>query len=313
MRSAFLFMWLAGICLFSTAGAQSRLVIREDATLSDSLRAIVVRMGLDREFDVGEDGIERISLAVIDLYDGADPRLAGVEMGNFIYPASVYKMYVAAAVLARIDSGWVRRDSIVVVKEHNAVDRRSEIPDDPRPLLQADDRVPLHYLLDLMISRSDNSAANCLIDLAGRPFINDLMHAYGWHGSEVTRKFLSRRLEDPGYGDVPGTETCARHAAEFLYRMEKGELVSHQASLQLKNLLGRQLDRNKFAAGLPADAFFYHKTGWWSFWTHDVGLVDAPEARYIVACFLPLPENQALQVYPELARQIHALLQRPAR
>ncbi|HNR67562.1 MAG TPA: class A beta-lactamase-related serine hydrolase [bacterium] len=284
--------------------------LSEEPALSDSLRSIVAQLGLDREFGVGEDGKEKISLAVIDLTAADTPCLGGVEMDNFIYPASVYKMYVAAAVLALIDSGCVRWDSTWIVAAHNAVDRQKEIFFDPRPLLQAEDRVPVYYLLDLMISRSDNSAANCLIDLATRPFIDRLLHRYGWQGSEVTRKFLSRRVEDPGYSEVRGTETCARHAAEFLYRMESGTLVSKRVSLELKSLLSRQLDRTKLAGGLPRQAVFYHKTGWWSYWTHDVGLVDSDKVRYIIACFLPLPEEKALSVYPELSKRIFDLLER---
>ena len=57
-----------------------------------------------------------------------------------------------------------------------------------------------------MITRSDNTAANCLIDFAQRPKINELLHSYGWQGSEVTRKFLKRPVEDEAYRKV------ARHA-----------------------------------------------------------------------------------------------------
>jgi len=60
-----------------------------DAELSNPLHKIVSDLGLDRDFDVGEDRIERISLAVIDLTkDGT--HLGGVNFANFIYPASGY-------------------------------------------------------------------------------------------------------------------------------------------------------------------------------------------------------------------------------
>lgn len=75
-----------------------------DSELSDSLHSIVKSLELDKDFDVGEDGIEQISLAVIDL-NSKEPKLAGVNYDNFIYPASVYKMYVAAEVLNQISQG----------------------------------------------------------------------------------------------------------------------------------------------------------------------------------------------------------------
>ena len=96
-----------------------------------------------------------------------------------------------------------------MVKSPNDVDKSEEISYDPRPLLKDGDTVTVNYLLDLMITRSDNSAANCLIDIATRDSINKTMHENGWHGSEVTRKFLSRKYEDRGYDTIKGTETCA--------------------------------------------------------------------------------------------------------
>ena len=55
-----------------------------------------------------------------------------------------------------------------VVKSPNDVDKSRELIYDPRPLLKNGDTVTINYLLDLMITRSDNTAANCLIDIAKR-------------------------------------------------------------------------------------------------------------------------------------------------
>ncbi|HPR87358.1 MAG TPA: class A beta-lactamase-related serine hydrolase [bacterium] len=301
---------LAGLLLAAAAGAQSPQIpayARRDDALSAHLAAIVRALDLDRAFDTGEDGLEQISLAVIDL-SGKQPRLGGVHMDNFIYPASVYKMYVAAAILDQISQGRLGLTTPHIVRPANAVDRSKEWTSDPRPLLQAGDTVTVNYLLDLMITRSDNSAANCLIDIARRPSIDSLMHRYGWFGSEVTRKFLKRTFEDSGYATVRGTETCALHAADFLGRIATRQLVSPWVSMQMLCLLGRQLDNSKLAAGLPPGAMFYHKTGWYASWTHDAGLVDDGRVRYVIACFLPLPEELARAKHRQLAEQIHALM-----
>jgi beta-lactamase class A len=277
-----------------------------DSLLSSRLTDIVHSLGLDSTFDVGEDGMEQISLAVVDL-NTRPARLGSVHADNFIYPASVYKMYVAAAVLKQISSGQYSLWDPFVVKTPNDVDRSRELTNDPRPLLHDGDTVTVNYLLDLMITRSDNSAANCLIDLARREKINDMIRDFGWNGSEVTRKFLKRKFEDPGYDTVRGTETCALHAAEFMYRVYTNKLVNPWVSQQMKSFLGRQMDTSKLAAGLPRDAMFYHKTGWFSYWTNDVGIVDGA-TRYIVACFVPLTEEIALPKMKELSRRIHEMM-----
>ena len=273
-----------------------------DSNLTQELQNIVNTLELDKDFNVGEDGIEQISLAVIDLNEEV-PSIGGVNIDNFIYPASVYKMYVAAEILNQISQGKYSLNQIHVVKSPNDVDKSKEISTDPRPLLQNGDSVSVNYLLDLMITRSDNSAANCLIDIAKRENINNLIHSYNWDGSEVTRKFLSRKYEDSGYEKIRGTETCA-----FMYLIQSNRLVNPWVSMQMKALLGRQLDNTKLSTGLPENTMFFHKTGWYSFWTNDVGIVDDGKLKYIVACFLPLEEEIALGKFKLLSEKINTLI-----
>lgn len=293
------------------ASAQDTLSFGSDASFGAALTQIIDDAGLAGDFDVGEDGIEQVSFAVIDM-TGDVPVFGGVNPDNFIYPASVYKMYVAAEVLRQVHEGEYDLDSEVVVAEHNAVDRSKEIASDPRPLLAGGDTITVGYGLDLMITRSDNSASNVMIDQATRPRIDSLMHRYGWRGSEVTRKYLPRSVEDPGYADIRGTETSARHAAEFLYRAATGTLVNPWVSQQLMTYLGRQLDVSKVRPGLPRNAMHYHKTGWWSFWTHDAGYVDDGEVRYVIALFTPMREADVLPAMEQVARDVHTLIRRRA-
>jgi len=278
-----------------------------DKTFSDSLFSIIKELELDKDFDVGEDGIEQISFAVIDL-NGEKPVLGGVNFENFIYPASVYKMYVAAEVLNQVSNGEHSLYESFIIKSPNDVDLSKQIESDPRPLLKDGDTVTVNYLLDLMITRSDNSAANCLIDLAARPRINEMMHKYGWQGSEVTRKFLKRKFEDEGYAEIKGTETCALHAADFMYRIETNQLINPWVSMQMKALLGRQLDKSKIAQGLPEDAMYYHKTGWWRYWTNDVGIVDDGKIKYIISCFIPVEEENVLPKFKILSSKVYELI-----
>lgn len=278
-----------------------------DAGFSESLKKIIVQADLDSTFDVGEDGTETISLAVIDL-TGKKPVFGGVHHDNFIYPASVYKMYVAMEILKQASEGKFSLFDTRVVRSPNDVDRSKEIAFDPRPLLRNGDTVSIHYLLDLMITRSDNSAANCLIDIAGRPNINKTMLENQWAGSEVTRKFLKRSVEDPGYDTIRSTETCALHAADFMYRIYTRKLINPWVSLRMKSYLTMQLDTTKLSPGLPDNAVFSHKTGWWSYYTHDVGIVEDGTISYIIALFTPVHEDNARPRMAEVARRVHRLI-----
>ncbi len=297
-------------CLFhSLAEGQLKVptYFQQKKSFTDSLQKIVREVGLDSTWDAGEDGMEKISFAVIDL-SGNKPVFGGVNFDNLIYPASVYKMYVAMEVLRQVTNNDFSLFRTYVVKSPNDVDKSREISYDPRPLLKSGDTVTVNYLLNLMITRSDNSAANCMIDIATRDSINKTMHENNWYGSEVTRKFLSRKFEEPGYDTVKSTETCALHAADFMYKIYTNQLINPWVSMQLKVLLGRQLDTTKLSTGLPQRAMFFHKTGWWSYYTHDVGIVDDGKIKYIIAVFTPVTEEVVRPRLKELSERVYNLI-----
>lgn len=282
-------------------------VFKQSRTFDDSLKAIIRDAKLDGKFFVGDKDSEQVSFAVIDL-TGKHPVFGGVHADNFIYPASVYKMYVAMEILKQVSENKYSLYRQYIVTAPNDVDHSKEIDNDPRPLLHAGDTVTINYLLDLMITRSDNSAANCLIDIAGRKNINATMQSLGWQGSEVTRKFLPRKFEDPGYDTIAGTQTCAIHAATFMYLIYTNKLINPWVSMQLKALLARQLDVSKISAGLPSNVVYYHKTGWWSYFTNDVGIADDGKIKYVIALFTPVKEEDVLPAFKLVSERVNALI-----
>ncbi len=295
------------ISIHFCSNAQVPAYYKQSKSFNESLKNIIHNAGLDSTWDVGEDGKEQISFAVIDL-TGKKPVLGGVNFTNFIYPASVYKMYVAMEVLKQVNNNEYSLFRQYIVKPPNDVGRSREIGFDPRPLLKNGDTVTVNYLLDLMITRSDNSAANCLIDIATRKRINKTMHDNGWYGSEVTRKFLKRKFEDPGYDTIKSTETNALHAADFMFKIYHDQLINPLVSMQMKALLGRQLDTTKLSTGLPKGAMFYHKTGWWSYYTNDVGIVDDGKIKYIISLFTPVTEEVVRPKLKEVSQRVYDLI-----
>ena len=98
------FTLLLFILLHFGVYSQAPSYYKQKKNFNESLKNIVHDVGLDSTWDVGEDGDEQISFAVIDI-TGKKPVLGGVNFTNFIYPASVYKMYVAMAIMSIHCSG----------------------------------------------------------------------------------------------------------------------------------------------------------------------------------------------------------------
>lgn len=249
-----------------------------------------------------------IGVAIIDLNE-SEPKIFGYNMEHFIYPASVYKIFIGAEVLRRIETGDFSFEQIVEIKSPNDVDKNPRIfPGDTRKLLNAGDKISIDSLLDLMLTRSDNTASNTLIDLVGRESVTEnIIHKYNWNGSEVTRKFLDRVKENKPYQFSSTTLTCARHLAEFFYLVENEKLISSFVSRKLKEYMIRFSKQGK--KGLWLETIYqnyYCKGGWletnlykhsflslckaifkkgWAVirWSNDAGVVTGKKSKYIIA------------------------------
>lgn len=264
---------------------------------------------------------KQISIAVINL-NGKDPVMGGYNMDNFIYPASLYKIFIAAEVLNQVESKKINLSKKIVVSKINSVDRRKQIPYDEHNILKAGERVSIEYLLKLMLSRSDNTAANCLIDLVGRENINkNIIKKYHWSGSEVTRKFLPRKFEKGKYKKAPITLTCARHVAEFLFLTEKEKMINKIASRDLKVFLldGKHFEKDNIGDGLPKSAKFYRKGGWFESklkdgsvikFNSDAGIVEDGDIKYIIAILTSLKTKNHKKNFPmkKISRAIYNLM-----
>ncbi len=228
-------------------------MFKEDIKRSKNLKNILDAHGFTKN---------EIGIAIIDIKD-LEPKIFGYNMDHFIYPASVYKIFIGAEVLRRIEVGDFSLDQIIEIKSPNDVDKDSKIfPGDTRNLLKEGDRVSVDYLLDLMLTRSENTASNTLINLVGRENITkNIVHKYNWNGSEVTKKFLDRIKEDNPYRYSEVTLSCTRHLVEFFYLVEKERLISVFVSEKLKEYMLRW-NRNSARTGLAiSDYISYYRKG----------------------------------------------------
>jgi len=253
-----------------------------------------------------------VSACVIDL-SKKEPEFFGYRMDEFVYPASCYKVFIGAEVLRRVEKGELSFQTIVEVKSPNDVDKDARIfPEDSRPILREGDRESIDRLLDLMLIRSDNTASNCLIDLVSRESITqNIIHRYGWEGSEVTRKFLDRIKEGEPYQFSETTMSCPRHLAEFFFLVEKNEMVSPFVSERLKSYMARRNSARGFI--FQPTVSFYGKSGWletnlwdhspfsalknifrgkWAVirWSNDVGVVREGSVHYAV-CVMSISKS----------------------
>ena len=279
-----------------------------------------------------------ISLAVIDLKTN---QIAGINMDHFIYPASIYKVFIAAEILRQVDSGQRKLEDLVEIRDVNEVDKDNprffpkSTHRDHRPLLKTGEKVSLNYLLDLMLTRSDNTASNVLMDVADRENINNyIILPNEWKGSEVTRKFLDRLKEEKEYRVSKITVSNARHLAEFFYKVETDQLVNPRVSQKLKEYMGRWRRDGRKGLNLPEFKSYYRKGGWleingykWNIWrgiksayqkgvaiiryNGDAGVVVGENSHYAIAVLTTTKTKWPWVKFPmrKLSQEIYKLME----
>lgn len=230
----------------------------------------------------------RYSIAVKHLGNGSTAR---VNANASIPLMSVVKLPVAVVVLEGVDQGrWSLSTPITLL----ALDMH------PRGMLG--DRYPrgggpieLHKLLDLMITRSDNTSADALMRLVGGPLaVTEWLERRGIRDLRVDR--TERGLGNDWYGLAPGADTmgsaeeirelralvpAAIHdsaaramlldprdtgtsgaCVHLLERMWAGDLLSAAMTDTLKSLLARcRTGPNRLPALLPKGTYVARKTG----------------------------------------------------
>ncbi len=225
----------------------------------DNQRSVDIKKILDdNDYTKREMGV-----AIIDL-NQTQPHIFGYNMEHFIYPASVYKIFIGAEVLRQIEIGVLTLEQSITIKPPNDVDKDARIfPGDTSKLLTDGDVVTIDHLLALMLERSDNTASNTLIDLVSRESITEnIIHKYNWHGSEVTRKFLDRVKENKPYQYCQTTLTCARHISEFFYLVENEKLISPFVSKKLKEYMLNWKPGMRTGLNISDYVTYYRKGGY---------------------------------------------------
>jgi beta-lactamase class A len=127
---------------------------------------------------------------------------------------------------------------------------------------------------DLMISVSDNGAANSLISACTMDKINEFARENGYEETVLNRRML----------EWNGTEnyTSARDCGRMLEEVLKGEYVSGEASERILEALRDQQRTSKIPAGVPKEVETANKTGELDNVDNDAAIVWSPECTYIL-------------------------------
>ena len=197
-----------------------------------------------------------------------DGQEIGIHETDRMVAASLIKLYIAGAFYTECERGRMNADSY------------GDIP-------------------DIMLSRSDNDAANRLITDLGMAKINLFIRR--WAHTSDPKTILNRKmLVNNGMENY----TSARDCGLVLEQVLRGQYVSQEASARILDDLEHQERRGKIPSGVPADVRTANKTGELTGVENDAAIIWGPDCTYIL-CIMSRDSAGAYQEIGKLSRIIY--------
>ncbi|MEQ9663231.1 MAG: class A beta-lactamase [Parasphingopyxis sp.] len=209
---------------------------------------------------------------------------------------STFKLALAAAVLERVEEGEFSIDDSIVFDQSDIL---SYAPVTSERVAQGE--MTVAELAEAIITLSDNTAANLLLDRIGGPAA--LTTFFRDHGDEVSRlDRMEPELNENAPGD-PRDTTSPVAMASLVQRL----MFEPELSLASREQLGAWAIANetgdeRIRAGIPDGWRVGDKTGTCGTAYNDIGIVWPPEDdAFVLAVYIDRPEAEAEAVNAAIA------------
>ena len=198
----------------------------------------------------------------------------GVREDEVFGAASVIKLPLYMHVLAECAAGRMSMDELLTITQVDKVPICGALT-----LFTGDIQADIRTLCKLMISISDNTATNKLIDRCTIPGAQSGFHRMGLHKTQLTRKLFDRAASRAGLRNV----ICPKEIGQLLAMLYRNEFISNAVCKEaIDTLLLQQVD-HKLNGRICGEVAIAHKTGEDDQLSNDVGIVYAPQP--FVVCF----------------------------
>jgi beta-lactamase class A len=143
------------------------------------------------------------------------------------------------------------------------------------------DRYTVKDLILLMMTISDNTATNVLIDILGMENINDTGIKLGLEGTKLQRKMMDFEAAKKGRQNL----TVPRDMLKLMESLYKNEILNPQACSEMLSIMSTVVSRDFMIRDLPVDIRCAHKPGELDELNHDIGIVFTPSCHYALGIF----------------------------
>lgn len=241
----------------------------------------------------------RLGVFVLDTGSG---ETAGRRADERFAMCSTFKMLLAASVLSRADAGKENPDRTI------AIPANGFLGNSPITKEHAGGSMTMRDLCQAAVTRSDNTAANLLLDtIGGPPGITQFARSLGDTVTRLDR--IETSLNDATPGDPRDTTSPAAMVSDW-QKLLLGSFLSASSRKQLTDwLIATTTGTKRLRAGFPSDWAAGDKTGTNGENTSNDVAIVWPENQppVIVAAYLtecPGPESKREAVLAEVGRLV---------
>lgn len=136
-------------------------------------------------------------------------------------------------------------------------------------------------LVELMVTHSDNTAANMLIDRLGFDYLKGVFREMGLERTNLARKMMDFVSRGRGLENY----TTAREMADILERMYRRDCFGPEVSGMCLEYLKSQKVNDRIPKLLPKNVVVAHKTGLERQVCHDAGIVFTERGDFLISAF----------------------------
>lgn len=165
--------------------------------------------------------------------------------------ASMIKVFILATAMERVKTGTLSLEQTVSLKASDKVGGAGVLQDYP-----TGKQLSLDTIMRLMITESDNTATNMMIDLLGMNAINAYCKENGYTDTYLARKMMDNVAVQEGRENYPSVKDLGT----FFVRLYNNKLVSPELDGIMLSYFKGQTDKECFPAALPG-VVIAHKTG----------------------------------------------------
>lgn len=197
-----------------------------------------------------------------------------------VYPtASIIKIPVLIQLFRSIEAGMLKLDDKIAMTDYYKSEGSGSLQFKGSRTVYTVDQ-----LARVMITESDNSATNMLMDATGG--MNAMNQALRRWGMKDTRV-------NDWLPDLAGTNvTTSKEMAALLYNIDNPNFLTLNSREKMVDYMSHVHNNRLIQAGLPPSAIFIHKTGDIGKMLGDAGIVYTPNGKkYIVVMLVNRPYN----------------------